>query len=157
MITGKRARSFWQMRFGRRRRQGGGEIVEFAILAPLLFVLLFGIIEFSLALYNLAILTNASREGARLGILWTNDLSDQDSVEDDMESRIIALVDNVIYFGSPPTIVPECEIGSESGKDATCEVEFDHKFLVLSPLISLINGSFSNTLPLKSKTTMRME
>ncbi len=40
-------------------------MVEFAIVAPLLFVLLFGIIEFGVMLYDQAVITNASREGAR--------------------------------------------------------------------------------------------
>lgn len=43
----------------------GAAAIEFALIAPLLFVLLFGIIEFGAVLYNQAIITNASREGAR--------------------------------------------------------------------------------------------
>ena len=45
----------------------GASAVEFAVVLPLL-VLPFGIIEFSLALYDKAMITNASREGARAGI-----------------------------------------------------------------------------------------
>ncbi|MDX5376894.1 MAG: pilus assembly protein, partial [Halomonas sp.] len=52
------------------QRQRGSEVVEFAISASLLFILLFGIIEFSVALFDKATLTNASREGARTGILY---------------------------------------------------------------------------------------
>jgi Flp pilus assembly protein TadG len=40
-------------------------MVEFAIVAPLLFVLVFGIIDFGLAFYTLNNLTSAVREGAR--------------------------------------------------------------------------------------------
>lgn len=47
----------------------GASAVEFALLLPLLMIILFGIIEFGMALYRQAILTNASREGARLGIV----------------------------------------------------------------------------------------
>jgi Flp pilus assembly protein TadG len=47
----------------------GASAVEFALLLPLLMMILFGIIEFGMALYRQAILTNASREGARLGIV----------------------------------------------------------------------------------------
>lgn len=46
------------------RKQQGSETVEFAISSTLLFIILFGIIEFSVALYDKAILTNASREEA---------------------------------------------------------------------------------------------
>lgn len=50
----------------------GASAVEFALLLPVLMIILFGIIEFSMALYRQAILTNASREGARLGIVQSN-------------------------------------------------------------------------------------
>lgn len=51
------------------RSESGTAAVEFALLLPLLVILLFGIIEFGIALYRQAILTNASREGARVGIV----------------------------------------------------------------------------------------
>lgn len=51
-------------------KQRGTETVEFALSAFLIFMLLFGIIEFSLALFDKATLANASREGARVGILY---------------------------------------------------------------------------------------
>ena len=50
-----------------RRSESGASAVEFALLLPVLMMILFGIIEFGMALYRQAILTNASREGARLG------------------------------------------------------------------------------------------
>jgi Flp pilus assembly protein TadG len=51
------------------RSYRGTAIVEFAIILPLLLVLLFGIIEFGIILYDKAVITNASREGARAGIV----------------------------------------------------------------------------------------
>jgi Flp pilus assembly protein TadG len=54
------------------RSESGASAVEFALLLPVLMLILFGIIEFGLALYQQAILTNASREGARLGIVQSS-------------------------------------------------------------------------------------
>lgn len=51
------------------RSESGASAVELALLLPVLMMILFGIIEFGLALYQQAVLTNASREGARLGIV----------------------------------------------------------------------------------------
>src|SRR5512139_1146576 len=51
------------------KHQRGATAVEFAIVFPLLILLLFGIIEFSVILYDKAMITNASREGARAGIV----------------------------------------------------------------------------------------
>ncbi len=54
------------------RSESGASAVEFALLLPVLMLLLFGIIEFGLALHRQTILTNASREGARLGIVQSS-------------------------------------------------------------------------------------
>lgn len=47
----------------------GSVAVEFAIISFLLFSIVFGIIEFGILMYNKHILTNASREGARAGVV----------------------------------------------------------------------------------------
>ena len=49
--------------------QCGVAAVEFALILPLLLALLFGMAEVSLLLYDQAVITNASREGARAGIV----------------------------------------------------------------------------------------
>ena len=55
-----------------KKKQSGVAAVEFAIVLPILLLVLFGIIEFGLALYDKQVLTNASREGARAGIVLAN-------------------------------------------------------------------------------------
>lgn len=52
-----------------RELESGVAAVEFAIVLPLLLTVLIGIIDFSLLLYDKAVITNASREGARAGIV----------------------------------------------------------------------------------------
>ncbi|MDL2122415.1 MAG: pilus assembly protein [Deltaproteobacteria bacterium] len=49
--------------------QKGATIVEFAIVLSLLLALIFGIVEFGLAIFNRQVITNAAREGARAGII----------------------------------------------------------------------------------------
>jgi Flp pilus assembly protein TadG len=53
----------------RLRRERGAAAVEFAILLPLFIMFVWGAIEFGLAFYTKEILTNATREGARAGIV----------------------------------------------------------------------------------------
>ena len=49
--------------------QRGIAVVEFALILPLLLLLLLGCIDISLALLDKSLITNASREGARAGIV----------------------------------------------------------------------------------------
>lgn len=53
----------------KRLSQRGTTSVELALVLPVFLLLLFGFVELSLALYDKAILTQASREGARAGIV----------------------------------------------------------------------------------------
>ncbi len=48
-------------------RKRGAVAVEFALTLPLLLILLFGIVEFGVMMYDQAVITNAAREGARWG------------------------------------------------------------------------------------------
>ena len=49
--------------------QKGGALIEFAILLPLLVLFFAGVIELGLLFYNKQVIVNASREGARAGII----------------------------------------------------------------------------------------
>jgi Flp pilus assembly protein TadG len=46
--------------------------VELALVLPVFLLLVFGLVELSVALYDQAVLVNASREGARAGIVLRN-------------------------------------------------------------------------------------
>jgi len=52
-----------------RKKRRGAAAVEFALVAPLFFLLLLGMIEVGRAIMVQQILTNASREGARRAVL----------------------------------------------------------------------------------------
>jgi hypothetical protein len=52
-----------------RPRTRGQALVEFALVAPIFFLLLFSIIEFGRAVYYIQMLNNAAREGARYAIV----------------------------------------------------------------------------------------
>jgi hypothetical protein len=52
-----------------RRRSRGQGLVEFALVAPIFFLVLFSLIEFGRAVYTIQMLNNAAREGARYAIV----------------------------------------------------------------------------------------
>lgn len=161
------------------KSEKGASAVEFAIIAPLLFVLTFGIIEFSLLLFDKAVVTNASREGARAAIVY-NTNADLDAYEPIGETTIKNVVidyaaDHLISLGSSTTledddIVIKCWDKDDPDHaiephDPPCETEGDvfvtvtyqYSFLVLSNLIKLLPGNFSDTFDLVGTTIMRME
>jgi Flp pilus assembly protein TadG len=55
--------------WGRLRSEYGAELIEMAIVMPLLLMLVAGIFDFGFAFRNWEVVTNAAREGARVGVL----------------------------------------------------------------------------------------
>jgi hypothetical protein len=52
-----------------RRGEEGAALIEFALTLPLLLLIIGGICDFGLLLQRYAVLSNAAREGARMGSL----------------------------------------------------------------------------------------
>lgn len=52
-----------------RKRIKGASLIEFALILPVLLLIIEGIMEYSIIYYDKAIITNASREAARYGIV----------------------------------------------------------------------------------------
>jgi len=130
----------------------GAAALELAIVLPLLATLIFGIIEFSILFYNKAMLTNASREGARAGIVYhyPNPISDSD-----IESVVDTYCGNyLITFGaSTPPSVSVSRSGTAAGDGLTVTVDYHYDFLVLPNFIASLVGG----LDLSAVTIMRME
>ena len=61
------------LRGTQRRNDSGAAAVEFALVLPILCMLLFGIISFGFAMSDKIALVNAVREGARFGASTVND------------------------------------------------------------------------------------
>ena len=60
----------------RTTRRRGQALVEFALIAPILILLIMGIVEFGRIFSAQQTVTNASREGARTGILPNSSTTD---------------------------------------------------------------------------------
>jgi len=50
-------------------KQKGAQAVEFALVLPFFILILFAVLDFGFLVYNKAIITNASREGVRSGVV----------------------------------------------------------------------------------------
>jgi Flp pilus assembly protein TadG len=90
------------------QKQYGVVAVEFAILAPLLFLILFGIINWGVLLFDKAVITNAAREGARWAAINATSSGCDNSVEstpDDPCAVAYTYAKNyLITFGATPNL-----------------------------------------------------
>lgn len=145
------------------RSEKGVSAVEFALIAPLLFALTFGIIEFALLLFDKAVVTNASREGARAAIVFNTDGTDYTPLSDVDIQKVVTdyatgyLVNLGNANNTPVVVIDPPDTERVSGGDVTVTVNYTYDFLVFPNLASLIGGTFTGSIPLKGTTVMRME
>ena len=134
------------------KNQKGAAMVEFAIVLPLLFTIVFGIIEFSLILYDKAMITNASREGARVGIVY--DFPTRTSVTDIQNKVSSYLTGHLITFGGSNAwttgVTGQCV---NAGDSLAVTVSYPYQYLVLPNFVTSLTGNIN----LSAVTTMRCE
>ena len=136
--------------------------VEFAIILPLLLLFIFGIIEFSLFLYNKQVITNAAREGARRGVI-VRSIRSVGTENAGIKARVMDFAkSNLVTFGDDILTIDDVKINPDADgvDDPVRELSFDndlivwvtyeYQFLFLSTIkIGPIN--------LQSVSTMKME
>ena len=134
------------------RSERGAELVEFAIVAPILIFIIAGIFEFGMMFRTLEIITNAAREGARVGVLpeYTQDV--------DVTTRVNA------YLGASGLTCPTCTtvtnetIATGAGTFAARRVivVYPYPFVVLGGFAPFFGGSFGS-INLRAAAVMRTE
>jgi Flp pilus assembly protein TadG len=124
--------------------QKGAAAVEFAIILPLLVILVFGTIDFGVMFYNKQVLTNASREGARAGITGITNAEVQQIVWDYCNEKLINL------NGSNELPIGNIVVTADGANDLSVVVNFDYNFL-----FAQIVGFNQTTV--STQTIMRME
>jgi Flp pilus assembly protein TadG len=131
----------------RLQREDGVVAVEFAIVLPVLLLILFGIIEFGFVLFEKQVITNASREGARAGIVQAAPKPSETKIKDVVKAYLKGAG---LAEASATINVTGQELAHPN--DLTVTVQYPYTFLVLS---RLTGGSPSLTL--SATTIMKHE
>ena len=137
------------------RTQKGAELIEFALVMPLLLLLVLGIVDFGFLFQRFEVVTNAAREGARLAVLPGYSTSDvQTRVNDYLEQGGVP-----VSAGNPVislSTVPIPIAGGQTIKGKQVQVRYFHNYLFLGNVLGWFGGSFSSV-PLTGVSTMRIE
>lgn len=140
----------------RRQNECGASAVEFALILVPLILLLFGAVEFGIMFYDKAVITNASREGARQGTIFINDNPRLPYTE------IATTVNNytstyLITFGDATgvsvTTTPSGTTELNPGDMLTVDVRYQYDYLLLPGFIP----GLPNPIIMQAVTTMRAE
>jgi Flp pilus assembly protein TadG len=139
-----------------RRRGGddtGAELIEFALVLPILLLVIAGIVDFGFLFQRFQVVTNASREGARLAAL-------PGYTPADVEAR----VQNYLTSGgltavavAPPVCAPQVLPGGQSVNVTAVTVEYPSQFSFIGPFAAMFGGSGWTTITLRATSAMRRE
>lgn len=149
-------------RRGRRHGERGAALVEFALIAPVLFLVLFGIIEFGIALNDYQSIRHGVRDGARQAAVQqygsatttcTTATGPSNTTAPDSVKKVICLTEDRIGLGSDVRIrVEYTKSTNNSGDYGSISVCAQRNVNPFTGAIPAIDG-----ISLKSSIEMRME
>jgi Flp pilus assembly protein TadG len=134
-----------------RRKNGekGQALVEFTLLVPIFLLLLFAIVDFGMGFYSWITVTNAAREGARLGVVL--------ATEQQIEDRVYQAAD-LPNEGTNMTVTVTNAQG-QPGESVVVQVDYDYDLITpLAGIVSFVSGDvLGPTLTFSSTAEMRLE
>ncbi|GBF10519.1 MAG: TadE/TadG family type IV pilus assembly protein [Tepidibacillus sp.] len=126
-----------------KRKEEGQAMVEFALVFPILLLLLLGILEFGHIFFSYLVIQNATRDGARNGSVWATD----QEITQIVEQKTEVLDQNNLSLSISPS-------PSSRERGERISVVIDYKVPLLAPLWRNI---LPNPFPITAKTVMRIE
>ncbi len=134
---------------GRSRRDGekGQNLVEFAMVVPIFLILVFSIVDFGMGFHAWITVTNAAREGARVGAVGADSAT--------IEARVIDTASSLIGEDLDVTIV---NAQGAPGEAVSVDVEYDYELITpLSNLLGIFGGGLGSPITFHSEAEMRIE
>ncbi|MCX8032571.1 MAG: pilus assembly protein [Thermoleophilia bacterium] len=122
--------------------EGGAAAVEFALVLPMLLIILFGILDWGLYLYNDLLLTHAARDAARY--LSVNNESGAEATLNNAKQKLISVQSTTVS-----TVV------GSSGNEA--EVTLTATYNFITPLPNLLPGIGGGSVNIDASAVMRRE
>ena len=133
----------------------GAELIEFALVLPMLLLVVLGIAEFGFMFQRYEVITNAAREGARIAVLPGYSAAD-------VQNRVAAYVTQgrvPTTTTNPAVAVVDVDIPIPGGVPIAAKrvtVTYTHSYMFLTGIGAMFGGSYA-TVPLTAVAEMRTE
>lgn len=137
----------------RLRHRTGAELIEFALVLPMLLLVIVGIFDFGFLFRDFGVITNAAREGARIGVLAGYSTSD---VQARANSYMTAAGLDAAQASTAVAVEDLGVGGTSTVRVVRVTVTYPHSFSFLGPIAGLVGGSFGSV-SLRAVSTMRVE
>ena len=135
----------------------GAELIELAIVFPILLLLLAGMVDFGFLFQRYEVVTNAAREGARVATLPSYLPGD---VRDRVRSYLSSSGLNEPLLDAAIPVTPGTQTLPTSGKvvnTVRVGVSYPSRFSFIGPIAAMVGGSGWGTITLTASSVMRVE
>jgi len=132
----------------------GQAVVEFALVLPLILILMISVWEFARAWNIQQVLTDAAREGARVAVVGNGAGKDAPTIQGEAQAAVDDAL-SVAAIDPNDADIDLTGMGSGRGNPATVAIALPYRFAFLGPLMGWTIGKSSLTL--RTSITMRNE
>jgi Flp pilus assembly protein TadG len=141
-----------------RRSQSGQDVIEMALVTPLLLLLVMGIIDFGFMFMRFVVLTNAAVEGARVATLPGYSFGTP-TADAESRARTYATSSGVPVNTVTPLCIATTLPGAGGGTwpGVTCTVQHVYTLQYVRPIVTLIGGAMAANVTLTGRSTMRRQ
>lgn len=157
--TGSRGRTRPRARLRSRR---GQSLVEFALILPVLMIMVFGIIDFGLGLRSYISLTNATREGARFAAIGNTAGAYPANCNGTSNTTVVGRVCYTIEgldLADLTSVSVTYPNGQMPGNSVVVSADYTYNYI--TPVGDIVDffsgGTFPDSLSLSTSTDMRLE
>ncbi len=132
---------------GRRDGEKGQNLVEFAMVVPIFLILVFSIVDFGMGFHAWITVTNAAREGARIGAVGADAAT--------IEARVVDTASSLAADDIDVTVV---NAQGAPGEAVSVNVEYDYELITpLANLLGIFGGGLAPPITFHSESEMRIE
>lgn len=143
------------------KSERGAELIEFALILPMLLLIMLGIVDFGFMFQRYEVLTNAAREGARVAVLPGYTAADASARACAyLQTGGVPLTGACPNPGNPAIQVTNVTIpvaGGPAMPARRVQVTLTHSYMFVGPIAGLFSGTFTTTFPITSVAIMRNE
>ena len=145
------------------KRSRGQSLVEFALVLPMLMILIFGVIDFGMALRSYITLTNATREGGRYAAIgnpagaYPGDCTTLTNTT--VIGRVCTGMEGLDLDEGLQIVSVTYPTGQAPGNEVVVAADYTYEYI--TPLGDMADffsgGSFPDNIGLYTSTSMRLE
>ena len=134
-------------RLARSLREAGQTLVEFALILPIMLLLIFALVDFGRGFYTWLILTNGAREGARVG-----------ATQQDYNAIVTRIQEATGTLDQDRLTITLTNVQGPRGEPIEVDLEYDFEFVTpIGGILNIVSGGNLDAPTITAHASMRLE